>query len=49
MSVLGRHYFIVNHLGIVAEVHPFSPDHEALKGLIVHASMQCDDAYSGET
>lgn len=31
MVVLGRKCYIVDLLGRTAEVHPFSPDHEALK------------------
>ena len=49
MVVLSRNYHIVNYLVIIVEVHPFSPEYEALKVPIVHAVMQYDDPYSGET
>ena len=49
MVVLGRNCHVVNYLGKTAEVHPFSPEYEALQVPIVDAVIQYDDPYSGET
>ena len=49
MVVLDRNCHVVNYSGKTAEVHPFSPNHEALKVPIVDAVIQYDDLYSGET
>ena len=46
MVVLGRNCHVVNYSGKTAEVHPFSPEYEALQVPIVHAVIQCDDPYS---
>ena len=45
--VLGKHSYIVNYTGKTAKVHPFSPEHEALKVPIVDAVIQYIDPYSG--
>ena len=49
MVVLGRNCHVVNYSGKTAEVHPFSPEYEALQVPIVDAVIQYDDPYSGET
>ena len=47
--VLGRQCHVLNCSGKTAEVHPFSPNYEALQVPIVDVVIQCDDPYSGET
>ena len=47
--VLGRNYCIENLSGKTAEVHHFSPEHEALKFPASDDVAQHDDPCSGET
>ena len=49
MPVVGRHALIVSESGMSVDVNPFTPAYPSMKAPIVHAALQYDCPYIGET